>query len=62
MICAVVFYILCWLHFIYRVKTGGRDEYGAGVYCADERCVVADSISSLTVFFGTVAVIVYILL
>ncbi len=58
----VLFYILCWIHFIYRLTTGGRnEEYGPGVYCGDERCMTADAISCNTVVWGTIGIIVYML-
>lgn len=56
----ILFYLLCWLHFIYRVKAGGKfGENGPGLYCCDERCSKADCISAMTVVWGTVLILLF---
>lgn len=58
-----LFYILCWVHFVYRLTTGGQHgEYGPGPYCCDERCIKADTISGMTVLFGTIIIIAFFVL
>jgi hypothetical protein len=58
MILILLFYILCWIHLIYRIKTGGQhEEFGPGPYCCDERCITADTISGVTVLGGSIIII-----
>ena len=47
----ILLYILCWVHMIFRLMTGGKDGY-AGPYCCDPRATF-DEISSMGVALGT---------
>ena len=59
---AIAFYLLCWIHFIYRVVTGGKyDVFGPGAYGTDERCAKADFVSGMTVLCGTIVLVILII-
>lgn len=58
----VLFWLLCWAHAIFRMKTGGKyGSSGPGPYCCDP-AVTFDGISIMGVSVGTFIIIVILLI
>ena len=61
MILVVLFYLLCWVHLLYRVKNGGKHpDIGPREYLCDETCQTADLVSCFTVVLGTIIFLIII--
>ena len=52
----ILYYIICWHHAIFRMRTGGKYKDGPGPYGCDPN-VTFDNISLSGISFGTLIII-----
>lgn len=59
LIILLLFYILCWVHMVFRIKTGGKHpDIGPREYLSDPNAKTVDTITCLTVVIGTVIIVI----